>query len=100
MTGTTPVVAPDAMRRLEDLQAALRNYPDRAIIPLEHLRDALDAWGFVRGKPLDPDHPQSATFHIIPAYTHLQTGIVGTGFAHPYKVEEIVGLIQSLRVHL
>ena len=99
MTSPPPTIWPDAKSRLDGLELTFNNFPDRAIIPVEELRFALDAWGFDQSE-LDEQRPGSATFHIVPAYSHLQTSIVGTGFAHPEKVKEVIGLIRSLRILL
>ena len=97
---SAPVIAPDAQRRLRYLEASLNSYPNQATIRIDELRAALDAWGFVRGPPLDASRPDAATFHYIEPFPTIQTPVEGTGFAHPLKVVEVVGLINSLRIRL
>ena len=103
MTHPRIIPAADSVERLEALQQSLTSHPDTATVLLATLREALEAWGFVRRVLRDPDLDATAltlaTFHIVPAYPHLQKGVVGTGFADPSEVSEVIGLIQSARVH-
>jgi hypothetical protein len=96
---TSPSVWPDALDRLTALVNTLENVPGRAVVPVEELRLAIDAWGFLRGDPLAGGR---ATFHIHERYPHLQTDVYGDTAArsHPSQVAKVVGLIQSLRVLL
>jgi hypothetical protein len=95
----------DALPRLQALEQSVQLYPDRATVLLDYLRESLEAWGFVRVSLLDEEDAASttlqgeATFHIVPAYPHLQRGLVGTGYADPSEVRVVIGLIQSARVH-
>ena len=99
MTVPIPAPAQDAVERLDRLTASLAQV-GRAVLPIEEVRLAFDSWGFERAAPIDPNASPDATFHVHPAYTHLQMNVVGTGLAHPALIDKAIGLIRSLRVHL